>query len=111
MSLEEIHNKNDDSLPCGRHQPQLRDSGKTVASYFSEYNYGKFVLDTIVRISIITFTSYPGENYLQVLVPNIVLDQVVYIEMIKLHLHFQTGKRAILLASLRKKFHSNDFTL
>ncbi|XP_031395904.1 exportin-4 isoform X3 [Punica granatum] len=64
MSLEETHDRNDDSLLSRGHQlPQ--NSRKTVANYFSEYSYGKFVLGTIVRVSIITFTSYPGENYLQ----------------------------------------------
>ncbi|XP_057550159.1 uncharacterized protein LOC130828285 isoform X1 [Amaranthus tricolor] len=40
-------------------------SKKIVLDYFGELSKGKYVLDLIVRISMITLISYPGEKYLQ----------------------------------------------
>ena len=41
-------------------------SKKVLLSFFGEHNQGKLVLDIIVRISLVTLTSYPGEKDLQV---------------------------------------------
>ncbi|KAK4801722.1 hypothetical protein SAY86_022209 [Trapa natans] len=86
LTREEFNNKNDGSLPGSRHQLQSQDSTKTVAIYFSEYNYGKLVLDAVVRISIITFTAYPGENYLQGLACHQLLHALVRQKNICVHL-------------------------
>ncbi|CAN0830600.1 xpo4 [Linum grandiflorum] len=45
----------------------LQNSRKTLLSFFGEYNQGKIVLDIIVRVSVTTLTSYPGEKDLQAL--------------------------------------------
>lgn len=41
-------------------------SRKALLMFFGQYNEGKPVLDVIVRISMMTLTSYPGEKDLQV---------------------------------------------
>jgi hypothetical protein len=41
-------------------------SKKALLNFFGEHNQGKPVLDIIVRVSLITLTSYPGEKDLQV---------------------------------------------
>ncbi|KAK4273593.1 hypothetical protein QN277_021966 [Acacia crassicarpa] len=40
-------------------------SKEALINFFGEHNQGKIVLDIIVRISLITLTSYPGEKFLQ----------------------------------------------
>ncbi|KAL2942733.1 Exportin-4 [Bienertia sinuspersici] len=53
--------KNDSS-----YAPQQPQHSKTVLlDYFGEHNQGKFVLDLIVRVSMTTLVSYPGEKDLQ----------------------------------------------
>lgn len=42
-------------------------SRKVLLSFAGEHNEGVLVLDTIVRISMMTLNSYPGENELLVL--------------------------------------------
>ncbi|XP_010265025.1 PREDICTED: exportin-4 isoform X2 [Nelumbo nucifera] len=48
-----------------QHEPQL--TRIALLSFCGDQNQGKLVLDIIVRISIITLVSYPGENDLQAL--------------------------------------------
>lgn len=50
------------------HESWLRSqhSRKALLSFFGQYNQGKPVLDVIVRISMMTLISYPGEKDLQV---------------------------------------------
>ncbi|XP_054800845.1 uncharacterized protein LOC129304991 isoform X2 [Prosopis cineraria] len=50
-------------LNSGHHHQHS--SKEALISFFGEHNQGKIVLDIIVRISLITLTSYPGENFLQ----------------------------------------------
>ncbi|CAN1271124.1 xpo4 [Linum perenne] len=45
----------------------IQNSRKTLLSFFGEYNQGKVVLDIIVRVSVTTLMSYPGEKDLQAL--------------------------------------------
>ncbi|CAL1382927.1 unnamed protein product [Linum trigynum] len=45
----------------------LQNSRKTLLSFFGEYNQGKSILDIIVRVSVTTLLSYPGEKNLQAL--------------------------------------------
>jgi len=53
----------------GQHGSQL--SKKVLYNFAGEHNQGGVVLDIVVHICIITLTSYPGENELQVcLSPN-----------------------------------------
>ncbi|KAF7805232.1 exportin-4 isoform X1 [Senna tora] len=60
MSSDEV---GDNILNSGHgHQ---HSSKKALLSFFGEHNQGKIVLDIIVRISLITLTSYPGEKFLQ----------------------------------------------
>lgn len=53
-------------LDSGHHYEHS--SKKVLLSFFGEHNQGRIVLDIIVRISLITLTSYPGEKDLQVCV-------------------------------------------
>ncbi|XP_043688810.1 exportin-4 isoform X3 [Telopea speciosissima] len=46
-----------------QHESQL--SKKALLSFFGEHNQGKLVLDIIVKISMTTLVSYPGEKQLQ----------------------------------------------
>lgn len=50
-------------------EPQLQSehSRKTFRGFFGEHNQGKVVLDIVVRISMTTLVSYPGEKDLQAL--------------------------------------------
>ncbi|XP_059628544.1 uncharacterized protein LOC132271236 isoform X3 [Cornus florida] len=49
------------------HENQLKSEcpGKALLSFFGEHDQGKLVLDVIVRISMTTLVSYPGEKDLQ----------------------------------------------
>ncbi|CAN8260467.1 unnamed protein product [Cochlearia groenlandica] len=49
----------------GGNQLQSLPSRTCLFSFFNEHNQGKFVLDIIVRISLTTLISYPGEKDLQ----------------------------------------------
>jgi hypothetical protein len=55
-------------LDSGHHYEHS--SKKVLLSFFGEHNQGRVILDIIVRISLITLTSYPGEKDLQVCVLN-----------------------------------------
>ncbi|CAI9759869.1 unnamed protein product [Fraxinus pennsylvanica] len=46
-------------------QVRLEHSKNALLSFFGEYNQGKLVLDIIIRISLTTLVSYPGEKDLQ----------------------------------------------
>ncbi|KAG6737412.1 hypothetical protein POTOM_058932 [Populus tomentosa] len=54
----------DSTLNSG-YQQQQQHSRKALLSFFGETYQGKFVLDIIVRISVTTLLSYPGEKDLQ----------------------------------------------
>jgi hypothetical protein len=58
----------DSTLNSGYQQQHSR---KALLSFFGETYQGKFVLDIIVRISVTTLLSYPGEKDLQVQVMGI----------------------------------------
>lgn len=47
-------------------QVLARHSTNALLSFFGENNQGKVVLDIIIRISLSTLVSYPGEKDLQV---------------------------------------------
>lgn len=47
-------------------QVRLEHSKNALLRFFGEYNQGKLVLDIIIRISLTTLVSYPGEKDLQV---------------------------------------------
>ncbi|CAD5322057.1 unnamed protein product [Arabidopsis thaliana] len=49
----------------GSNKLQSLPSRACLFTYFNEHNQGKFVLDIIVRISLTSLTSYPGEKDLQ----------------------------------------------
>ena len=65
MSSDGIEEK---ILDSGHHYEHS--SKKALLSFFGEHNQGRVILDIIVRISLITLTSYPGEKNLQVCVLN-----------------------------------------
>jgi hypothetical protein len=52
----------------GSNKLQSLPSRACLFTYFNEHNQGKFVLDIIVRISLTSLTSYPGEKDLQVVI-------------------------------------------
>ncbi|XP_073222113.1 uncharacterized protein [Cicer arietinum] len=61
-------------------------SKKALLSFFGEHNQGRIVLDIIVRISLITLTSYPGEKDLQGLTCYMLLHSLVQQKHICVHL-------------------------
>lgn len=63
MVPEERRENNCDS---GYDHDRSQHSRKALLGFFGEYNQGKPVLDVIVRISMMTLISYPGEKDLQV---------------------------------------------
>jgi hypothetical protein len=63
MHPKEIREGNCDSGHGQAHQLQSRE---VLLSFFGEHNQGKIVLDIVVRVSITTLMSYPGEKDLQV---------------------------------------------
>lgn len=52
----------------GSNQLQSLPSRACLFTFFNEHNQGKFVLDIIVRISLTSLMSYPGEKDLQVII-------------------------------------------
>lgn len=52
----------------GSYQLQSLPSRTCLFTFFNEHNQGKFVLDIIVRISLTSLMSYPGEKDLQVVI-------------------------------------------
>lgn len=63
---EEIRDGNFHSIHDREYQFQQLHSRKTLLSFFGERNQGKLMLDIIVRVSVTTLLSYPGEKNLQV---------------------------------------------
>lgn len=47
-------------------QQHPQSSKKVLLSFAGQHSQGETILDTIIRISMTTLTSYPGENELQV---------------------------------------------
>ncbi|XP_038715218.1 exportin-4 [Tripterygium wilfordii] len=68
------------------HHPQLLQSRKVLFSFFGEHGQGKLVLDIIVRISVSTLISYPGEKDLQALTCHQLLHALVRQRSICVHL-------------------------
>ncbi|XP_027349597.1 exportin-4 isoform X2 [Abrus precatorius] len=81
MSSDRIGEKIVDS---GHHHEHS--SKKALLNFFGEHNQGKLVLDIIVRISLITLTSYPGEKDLQGLTCYQLLHSLVQQKHICVHL-------------------------
>ncbi|CAL5194582.1 unnamed protein product [Lathyrus oleraceus] len=71
-------------LDSGHHYEHS--SKKVLLSFFGEHNQGRIVLDIIVRISLITLTSYPGEKDLQGLTCYMLLHSLVQQKHICVHL-------------------------
>ncbi|XP_062143497.1 uncharacterized protein LOC133851185 isoform X2 [Alnus glutinosa] len=67
MHPKEIREGTCDSGHGQAHQLQSLQSRKVLLSFFGEHNQGKLVLDIVIRVSITTLMSYPGEKDLQVL--------------------------------------------
>lgn len=61
MSSDGVEDK---ILDSGHHHEHS--SKKALLGFFGEHNQGKLVLDIIVRVSLVTLKSYPGEKDLQV---------------------------------------------
>ncbi|KAJ8760582.1 hypothetical protein K2173_015249 [Erythroxylum novogranatense] len=70
------------------HEAQFRQlqSRKALLSFFGEHNQGKVVLDIIVRISVTTLMSYPGEKDLQALTCYQLLHALVRRKNVCIHL-------------------------
>jgi len=68
---EEIRDNTLNSGYQQQQQQQQQHFRKALLSFFGETYQGKFVLDIIVRISVTTLLSYPGEKDLQVQVMGI----------------------------------------
>ncbi|KAK7337953.1 hypothetical protein VNO77_18547 [Canavalia gladiata] len=81
MSSDGIEEK---ILDSGHHHEH--GSKKALLSFFGEHNQGKLVLDIIVRISLVTLTSYPGEKDLQGLTCYQLLHSLVQQKHICVHL-------------------------
>ncbi|RDX59766.1 Exportin-4, partial [Mucuna pruriens] len=71
-------------LDSGHHHEHS--SKKALLCFFGEHNQGKLVLDIIVRISLITLASYPGEKDLQGLTCYQLLHSLVQQKHICVHL-------------------------
>ncbi|GAY57973.1 hypothetical protein CUMW_183490 [Citrus unshiu] len=65
MPLEEFRDSSTNLCHDTGYQHQSSTSRKALLSFFGEHNQGKPVLDIIVRISMTTLVSYPGEKDLQ----------------------------------------------
>ncbi|KAL4637696.1 hypothetical protein ACB092_03G094700 [Castanea dentata] len=68
------------------HQLQSQQLRKGLHSFFREHNQGKLVLDIIVRVSVTTLLSYPGEKDLQALTCYQLLHALVREKHICVHL-------------------------
>lgn len=71
-------------LDSGHHHDHS--SKKALLCFFGEHNQGKLVLDIIVRISLITLASYPGEKDLQGLTCFQLLHSLIQQKQICVHL-------------------------
>ncbi|MED6185123.1 hypothetical protein PIB30_053962 [Stylosanthes scabra] len=74
----------DKILDSGHHHEHS--SKKALLSFFGEHNQGKSVLDIIVRVSLVTLTSFPGEKDLQGLTCYQLLHSLVQQKHICIHL-------------------------
>ncbi|KAE8009944.1 hypothetical protein FH972_006349 [Carpinus fangiana] len=83
MHPKEIREGNCDSGHGQAHQLRSRE---VLLSFFGENNQGKLVLDIVVRVSITTLMSYPGEKDLQVLTCYRLLHALVQQKHICVHL-------------------------
>ncbi|GAV82986.1 LOW QUALITY PROTEIN: JmjC domain-containing protein/JmjN domain-containing protein/zf-C5HC2 domain-containing protein/FYRN domain-containing protein/FYRC domain-containing protein/CRM1_C domain-containing protein [Cephalotus follicularis] len=114
MAFEEVIDNNYNSGRDYENQLQSRNSIKALHSFFGEYNQGKLVLDIVVRVSMTTLISYPGENDLQVLTCCQLLHTLVRRKNICFHLvaldswhdlanTFANGKTLFLLNSANQR--------
>ncbi|KAJ9185793.1 hypothetical protein P3X46_005384 [Hevea brasiliensis] len=83
---EEFRDRNFNSGHDHEYQFRQLHSRKALLSFFGEHNQGKLVLDTIVRISVTTLLSYPGEKDLQALTCYQLLHTLVRRKNICVHL-------------------------
>lgn len=86
MPLEEFRDSSTNLCHDTGYQHQSSTSRKALLSFFGEHNQGKPVLDIIVRISMTTLVSYPGEKDLQELTCNQLLHALVRRKNVCLHL-------------------------
>lgn len=86
MPLEEFRDSSTNLCHDTGHQHQSSTSRKALLSFFGEHNQGKPVLDIIVRISMTTLVSYPGEKDLQELTCNQLLHALVRRKNVCVHL-------------------------
>lgn len=70
------------------HQLRLLQTRKGLLNFFGERNQGRLVLDIIVRISITTLMSYPGEKDLQVALTEIYSLAFIDVSLIFRHFFF-----------------------
>ncbi|XP_048236240.1 exportin-4 isoform X1 [Ricinus communis] len=83
---EEFRDSNINAGHDNEYQFRQLQSRKALLSFFGEHNQGKPVLDTIVRISVTTLLSYPGEKDLQGLTCYQLLHSLVRRKNICIHL-------------------------
>ncbi|RYR02507.1 hypothetical protein Ahy_B06g081302 isoform B [Arachis hypogaea] len=76
---------NGDKILDSGHHPE-HSSKKALLSFFGEHNQGKPVLDIIVRVSLVTLISYPGEKDLQGITCYQLLHSLVQQKHICIHL-------------------------
>lgn len=86
MPLEEFRDSSTNLCHDTGYQHQSSTSRKALLSFFGEHNQGKPVLDIIVRISMTTLVSYPGEKDLQELTCNQLLHALVRRKNVCVHL-------------------------
>ncbi|WCJ43784.1 Exportin-4 [Euphorbia peplus] len=100
---EEFRDSNFNSVHDHKHQFQQLHSRKALFSFFGEQNQGKLVLDIIVRISVTTILSYPGEKDLQGLACNQLLHALVRRKNICVHLVTLESWRELASAFAKEK--------
>ncbi|XP_050223404.1 uncharacterized protein LOC126673345 [Mercurialis annua] len=83
---EEFKDSNKNAGHDNEYQFQQLQSRKALFSFFGEHNQGKNVLDIIVRISVTTLLSYPGEKNLQSLTCYQLLHALVRRKNVCIHL-------------------------
>lgn len=122
MPLEEFRDSSTNLCHDTGYQHQSSTSRKALLSFFGEHNQGKPVLDIIVRISMTTLVSYPGEKDLQELTCNQLLHALVRRKNVCVHLvaldswrelasAFANDKTLILLNSTNQRLLAQTLVL
>ncbi|KAL9413689.1 hypothetical protein AB3S75_042222 [Citrus x aurantiifolia] len=122
MPLEEFRDSSTNLCHDTGYQHQSSTSRKALLSFFGEHNQGKPVLDIIVRISMTTLVSYPGEKDLQELTCNQLLHALVRRKNVCAHLvaldswrelasAFANDKTLILLNSTNQRLLAQTLVL